>query len=187
MRRRRAGRLVTRLAREPVAIGALTGAAAALVFLVPATPMGGFDGLLGSPVDDALLAVHVAIGAAVGAAYARLIPLHRRGEHASRITLALMVGLILWVVGPLTVGPALDGAAPTWSVEAASRHFPSLIAHLMFGGGLGVLLALAARAGVGGGAEASDGISRESVQPAARGDCGRRLCRAWGPRNDSRS
>ena len=164
MRRRRAGRLVTRLAREPVLIGALAGAAAALVFLVPATPMGGFDGLLGSPVDDALLAVHVVIGAATGAAYARLVPLHRRGEHASRITLALMAGLILWVVGPLTIGPALDGDAPTWSVEAASRHFPSLIAHLMFGGGLGVLLALAARAGVGGGAEAPT-ASRESTQP----------------------
>ena len=164
MRRRRAGRLVTRLAREPVLIGALAGAAAALVFLVPATPMGGFDGLLGSPVDDALLAVHLVIGAAVGAAYARLVPLHRRGEHASRITLALMTGLILWVVGPLTIGPALDGDAPTWSVEAASRHFPSLIAHLMFGGGLGVLLALAARAGVGHGAEAQIAAG-ESDQP----------------------
>ena len=152
---------MARAGREPVPIGALAGAAAALVFLVPATPMGGFDGLLGSPVDGAFLAVHLVIGAATGAAYAHVIPLRRRGEHASRITLALMTGLILWIVGPLTIGPVLDGAAPTWSVEAASRHFPSLIAHLMFGGGLGVLLALAARAGAGRGADAATPASAE--------------------------
>ena len=154
MRRLRAGRLLMRLAREPAAIGALAGAAAALVFLVPAVPMRGFDGLLGSRVDGALLSVHLLIGAAAGGAFAHAIPLSRRGEHASRITLALMAGLILWIIGPLTIGPALDGAAPTWSVEAASRRFPSLIAHLMYGGGLGVLLALAARAGAGRGVDA---------------------------------
>ena len=155
---------MARAAREPALIGALAGAAAALVFLVPATPMGGFDGLLGSPVDGASLALHLVIGAAAGAAFARAVPLRRRGEHASRITLALMAGLLLWIVGPLTIGPALDGAAPSWSVEAASRHFPSLIAHLMFGGGLGVLLALAARLGVGHGAEAPTS-SRAAKQP----------------------
>ena len=155
---------MARAAREPALIGALAGAAAALVFLVPATPMGGFDGLLGSPVDGAPLALHLVIGAAVGAAFARVMPLRRRGEHASHITLALMAGLLLWIVGPLTIGPALDGAAPSWSVEAASRHFPSLIAHLMFGGGLGVLLALAARAGLGHGAEAPTS-SRAAKQP----------------------
>ena len=164
MRRWRAGRLLMRLARQPAAVGALAGAAAALAFLVPATPMGGFDGLLGSPIEGALLAVHLLIGAAAGAAFALAIPLGRYGEHATRITLALMAGLVLWIVGPLTIGPALDGAAPTWSVEAASRHFPSLIAHLMFGGGLGVLLALAARAGAGRGLDAT-ATSREAQQP----------------------
>ena len=152
---------MTRLARESAVVGALAGAAAALVFLVPAVPMRGFDGLLGSPVDGALLSVHLLIGAAAGAAFARLIPLHRRGEHASRITLALMAGLMLWIIGPLTIGPALDGTAPTWSVDAASRHFPSLIAHLMYGGGMGVLLAVAARAGAGRGADAPTPSQRD--------------------------
>ena len=72
-----------------------------------------------------------------------------------------MAGLMLWIIGPLTIGPALDGAAPTWSVEAASRHFPSLIAHLMYGGGVGVLLAVAARAGAGRGADAPTPSQRD--------------------------
>ena len=152
---------MTRLARESAVVGALAGAAAALVFLVPAVPMRGFDGLLGSRIDGALLAVHLLIGGAAGAAFARTVPLSRRGEHASRITLALMAGLMLWIIGPLTIGPALDGTAPTWSVDAASRHFPSLIAHLMYGGGMGVLLAVAARAGAGRGADAPTPSQRD--------------------------
>ncbi len=153
-----------RLALDPLAVGALSGAAAALVFLAPATPMVGFDGLFGSRIDGGFLAGHLLIGAIAGAAFARVIPQRGGGEQASRITLALMFGLILWIVGPLTIGPALDGEAPTWSVEAASVHFPSLIAHLMYGGGLGLLLAVAARMGAGRESEAQ-AAGRLAAQP----------------------
>lgn len=43
----------------------------------------------------------------------------------------LLVGLILWLLGPPTLGPLLEGRGPTWSLGEASAAFSGLIADLL--------------------------------------------------------
>ena len=49
-----------------------------------------------------------------------------------------LYGLLWWIIGPMTLGPLLDGQGPTWSLDDASIAFPSLIGHLLFGGITGI-------------------------------------------------
>ena len=46
------------------------------------------------------------------------------GAWTSRI--ALIYGLLWWLLGPLTLLPILLGAPPQWTLAAASATFPSL-------------------------------------------------------------
>src|SRR5262249_60687149 len=48
-------------------------------------------------------------------------------------------GFFWWILGPLTILPILLGTTPQWTVEVAAGLFASLIGHLAYGAGLGVV------------------------------------------------
>jgi hypothetical protein len=48
-------------------------------------------------------------------------------------------GLVWWFLGPLTLFPLLLGQPLQWSLDAALRVYPSLVGHLAYGAGLGLV------------------------------------------------
>jgi NADH dehydrogenase len=75
----------------------------------------------------------VAIGAAVG----WLFRYHERGA-AALATGGLTIGLLWWIVGPLTLVPLAGGDVPSWSLGEAAGVFSSLVGALLSGGLTGV-------------------------------------------------
>ncbi len=161
-------RLARRFARLELAAGALAGLVAGVPFalaMLQDPRAAEVTGLLGVNASGAGLALHFALAAVVGAGFGALHNHDSRG-YAAAITLGVVLGLLAWVLGPLTLRPLLDGVGPTWSIGEASAFFPSLIGHLMFGGlaglGLHLLLMLAHRL-----------VAPEARQPPARKPPGR--------------
>jgi len=87
------------------------------------------------------LGIAVVLGAGFGAVFR-----HQPDSAASSLTAGLLYGLLWWIVGPLTLSPLLAGAVPSWSLEDAAAGFPGLIAHLLYGGVMGVAFYLLAGA-----------------------------------------
>ena len=52
----------------------------------------------------------------------------------------LSYGVLWWLLGALTLFPALLRQPVDWSLAAASANYASLIGHLFYGVGLGLLL-----------------------------------------------
>jgi NADH dehydrogenase len=75
------------------------------------------------------LALLVFMGAVFG-----LVFRYQPGAYAGTLSSGLLFGLLLWLIGPLTLVSAMMGHGPTWSVGEVSAAFPSLIGHLLYGG-----------------------------------------------------
>ena len=90
-------------------------------------------GLLGLKMAGAGVALHlllsIVLGAGFGAA-SRYDPV----AYAATASSGLLYGLLLWIIGPITLGALLDGREPGWSLGDASAAFPSLVGHLLYGG-----------------------------------------------------
>src|SRR3989304_7652587 len=71
-------------------------------------------------------------------------------SYAATIASGLLVRLLWWIVGPLTLAPLLDADAPTWKIDEGTAAFPSLIGSLFFGGLAGAAIAAASIVGLGG-------------------------------------
>lgn len=125
---------------QDIAVGALAGLAAGLVLLlVRFEPGTEATGLLevGSTGADAPL--HLLIAAILGAGFGAVVREQGR-SHAATIASGLLLGLLWWIVGSLTLVPLTDGDAPTWKIDAASGAFPSLVSDLFWGGLTGLVL-----------------------------------------------
>ena len=91
------------------------------------------DGLLGIELSALGLVLHLLVSIAAGAAFGALFR-HHPGAHAALISNSLMYALLLWILGPMTLAPLIDGDSPTWSAGTGYAAFSSLIVHLLYGG-----------------------------------------------------
>jgi uncharacterized membrane protein YagU involved in acid resistance len=91
--------------------------------------------------SDALLTgflVHLLVSAGIGVTYGLLF---RRQSYNAVTALGwgISYGFFWWVAGPLTLLPILLGGGAQWTAEAAASGFTSLIGHLAYGAGLGLV------------------------------------------------
>jgi uncharacterized membrane protein YagU involved in acid resistance len=93
--------------------------------------------LTGAEGPLAGIAVNLAIGVAIGVSYGLLF--RRLGQDVTcALGWGLSYGFLWWVLGPLTLLPALLGGDPEWSAAAAGGSLSALAGHLVYGGCLGV-------------------------------------------------
>ncbi len=124
--------------------GALAGLVGGVAFTLVMVQIGfvpAAAGLVGSRSMLAGLLVQLVIADIIGMSYGLLF---RRQSYdvGSALGWGISYGFFWWVLGPLTLMPALLGAVPQWSVEAAAALFGSLVGHLAYGAGLGVVFHL---------------------------------------------
>jgi NADH dehydrogenase len=91
------------------------------------------SGLLGLTSSGGALALHLAVSMLIGAGFGAIFR-YQPGSYAATITSGVLYGLLWWIAGPLTLTPLLSGDSPTWSLGEAGAAFPSLVAHLLYGG-----------------------------------------------------
>jgi hypothetical protein len=82
-------------------------------------------------------AVNLAIAVAIGVSYGLLF--RRLGRDVTcALAWGLSYGFLWWVLGPLTLLPALLGSEPQWTAAAAGGALAALAGHLVYGACLGV-------------------------------------------------
>lgn len=120
--------------------GLLGGAVIAQLMLhgsVPAVAerLTGSNGLLAG------LVINLGIGVAIGVSYGLLF--RRLGQDVScALGWGMAYGLLWWILGPLTLLPALLGGEPMWTAAAAAGAVAALAGHLVYGACLGVVFHL---------------------------------------------
>jgi uncharacterized membrane protein YagU involved in acid resistance len=93
--------------------------------------------LTGAEGPLAGIGVNLGIGVAIGVSYGLLF--RRLGQDVTcALGWGLSYGFLWWVLGPLTLLPALLGGDPEWSAAAAGGSLSALAGHLVYGGCLGV-------------------------------------------------
>jgi uncharacterized membrane protein YagU involved in acid resistance len=86
-------------------------------------------------------AVNLAIAVAIGVSYGLLF--RRLGQDVTcALGWGLSYGFLWWVLGPLTLLPALLGTQPQWTAAAAGTALTALAGHLVYGACLGVVFHL---------------------------------------------
>ena len=132
--------------RREIAAGAVAGLIGGAVFALAMQERGltaDVTGLLGLSSSAGGLSLHLLLGALAGAGFGAIFR-YQPHSYATTMTSGVVYGLIVWIIGPLTLRPILDGVSPTWSADDAVAAFPSLIGHLMFGGLTGLVFHLLA-------------------------------------------
>lgn len=127
--------------RRDALAGALAGLLAGLALgwaMQAQVMMAQFSGLVGLPALGAGLVLHLGVSGLVGAAFGALFRFQPRG-HAAAISHGLMLGLVWWIIVPLTLTPLAMGRGPTWSLAEAANSYSLLLGYLSFGGLLGFL------------------------------------------------
>jgi len=84
------------------------------------------------------LIVHLVISQLIGVSYALLFR-RRSFDTASGIGWGVSYGFLWWVLGALTLLPALLGGPLRWNAVAMGATFPSLVGHLAYGAALGAV------------------------------------------------
>jgi uncharacterized membrane protein YagU involved in acid resistance len=116
--------------------GLLGGAVISQLMLRGAVPVVA-ERLTGSNGPLAGIAVNLAIGVAIGVSYGLLF--RRLGQDVTcALSWGLSYGFLWWILGPLTLLPALLGGDPDWTAAAAGGALSALAGHLVYGGCLGV-------------------------------------------------
>ena len=87
------------------------------------------NGLFDLDLSSAGLGLNILVAVPMGGIFGALFR-HQPGAYATLIS----NGLLLWILGPLTLTPILMGDGPTWSAGEAHAAFSTLISHLLFGG-----------------------------------------------------
>ncbi len=97
--------------------------------------------LVGMRSSMAGLVVHLVIAVVIGVCYGLLF---RRQSYDlnSALGWGVSYGFFWWILGPLTLMPILLGGAPQWTAQTAAGLFASLVGHLAYGAGLGVVFHL---------------------------------------------
>lgn len=129
-----------------------------------ASIVGGLAGLVAGALTGALLAgqdamagagfgasgaktgftLYVLVSVAFGAGFG-LVVRYERGAYAADITGGLILGLLRFILGPLTLVPMAAGEAVRWNLAETSAAFPELVATLGYGAltGFGFHVAMA--------------------------------------------
>jgi NADH dehydrogenase len=94
------------------------------------------------------LAVQSALGAwyIAYALVAGIVIGHARVSAAMGVAGGALLGVLGWLLVPLTLQPLLHGQIPTWSAGAVLRSYPILVANVVHGGLTGLVLAFLPRA-----------------------------------------
>jgi uncharacterized membrane protein YagU involved in acid resistance len=121
--------------------GAVAGLAGGLIFTVVMVLVGALPrvaGMVGASAPAVGLVLHLIIAQVIGVSYAVLF---RRCSFdvLSGIGWGVTYGFFWWVLGDLTLLPALDGTAIRWDAAVIAAEFPSLIGHLAYGAALGAV------------------------------------------------
>jgi uncharacterized membrane protein YagU involved in acid resistance len=126
-----------------VTSGAVAGLAGALLFGAAMLQVGVQPSmallLVGGPTAG--FAVHLAIGAVLGAGLGVIVHWQRPGAGET-IFLGVAYGTLWWFLGPLTALPVILGAGPVWDLVSLQAQFPGLLGHLIYGVTAGTVLAV---------------------------------------------
>ena len=95
--------------------------------------------LVGSRSPVVGLLVHFVISIVIGSSFGLLFQRQAYSPGAG-MSWGLSYGVLWWLLGALTLFPALLRQPVDWSLAAASANYASLIGHLFYGVGLGLLL-----------------------------------------------
>src|SRR5262249_47350184 len=124
--------------------GTLAGLVGGLIFTVVMVQVGFLPivatiGRSASPLPG--FVVHLVISELIGIGYGLLF--YRRSyDVGSALGWGVSYGFFWWILGPLTILPLLLGTTPQWTVEVAAGLFASLVGHLAYGAGLGLVFYL---------------------------------------------
>jgi hypothetical protein len=92
--------------------------------------------MVGSQSASVGLAVHLINSAVIGVSYAVLFR-RQSFDVLSGVGWGVSYGFFWWVLGDLTLLPALTGTPITWDTATLAAEFPSLVGHLAYGAALG--------------------------------------------------
>jgi NADH dehydrogenase len=127
--------------RRDIVAGGVAGLIGGIVYGVAIASLGmmaGVAGLIGLDSPSAGLTIHLAISALLGASFAAIFRYQPESATAT-VSGGVLYSLLWWVLGPLTLQPALLGKGPTWSFAEVNAAFPNLIGHLLYGGVTGAI------------------------------------------------
>ncbi|MEM7326731.1 MAG: NAD(P)/FAD-dependent oxidoreductase [Actinomycetota bacterium] len=127
-----------RTSARSAATGAAAGGAIGMLLLVLPTADNLNEAVL-LPVGNRVLAAVLHVMLAVGIGLVTEVLFRRGAGSAAGASGGLLVGLLWWMLGPLTLTPLLDGRGPTWSMADAADTFPNLVTALFVGGVAGAL------------------------------------------------
>ncbi|MGQ0550067.1 MAG: NAD(P)/FAD-dependent oxidoreductase [Armatimonadota bacterium] len=121
--------------RRDVVAGAAAGFIGGLVFSWAQQAQGlraATSGLVGVTSLGAGVALDLVISIFIGATFGAIFRYQSLG-YAPTISSGVLYGLLWWMIGPLTLVPALTGNGPTWSLQEANAALPSLVGHVLYG------------------------------------------------------
>ena len=124
--------------------GLLSGLIGGLLFTLVMLQIGflpSVAGLVGSASAATGLVIHLVIAGTIGVSYSLLFR-QQSYDLGSALGWGVSYGFFWWILGALTLMPALLGDVPQWTVAAAADAFPSLVGHLIYGAGLGTAVHL---------------------------------------------
>jgi uncharacterized membrane protein YagU involved in acid resistance len=121
--------------------GAAAGVVGGLLFTVVMVMVGALPRvaeMVGSHAPGVGLVLHLLIAAVIGVSYSVVF---RRSAYdvLSGIGWGVGYGFFWWVLGDLTLLPALDGDVVRWDGPGIAAQFPSLVGHLAYGAALGAV------------------------------------------------
>lgn len=122
-----------------LAFGMLAGLVGGLLFTVVMVLVGALPrvaGMVGAQDARAGLVVHLVVSAVIGVSYAVLFR-RQSFDLLSGVGWGVSYGFFWWVLGDLTLLPALTGAPVVWDAATLAAEFPSLVGHLAYGAALG--------------------------------------------------
>lgn len=123
------------------AYGALAGLVGGLVFTVVMVLVGVLPRvamIVGGEAPSTGLVVHLVIAVAIGVSYAVLFR-RQSFDVLSAVGWGVSYGFLWWVLGDLTLLPALTGGVIGWDGATLAAEFPSLVGHLAYGAALGAV------------------------------------------------
>jgi hypothetical protein len=124
--------------------GTLAGLVGGLLFTVVMVQVGFLPivaSIVGSTSPLTGFVVHLVISDLIGIGYGLLFS-RRSYDVGSALGWGVSYGFFWWILGPLTILPVLLGTTPQWTVEVATGLFASLVGHLAYGAGLGLVFYL---------------------------------------------
>lgn len=122
--------------------GALAGTVGGLLFTLVMVQIGflpSVASLIGSTSAVAGLVVHLVIAVLIGMSYG-LFFYRQSYDAGSALAWGVSYGVVWWILGPLTLMPVLLGGSPQWSAAFAADSFASLVGHLVYGAGVGLVI-----------------------------------------------